>query len=164
MKVVCPIKLPSERKRWSTISVMIIRSQKAGANRSASPPMSRKRHGMQIANCCALAFAGYDVKRSERPNANLVFLVDVSGSMGSRNKLPLVKSTLNLLADQLNPKDRVSIVVYSGTVRPTARADIQQNSYQTGCRLPLCKRIDRRRSCAKTCLFNRQSQLSKKRN
>ncbi|WP_240330718.1 VWA domain-containing protein [Sphingorhabdus sp. Alg239-R122] len=59
---------------------------------------------------------GYDVAKDERPPANLVFLVDVSGSMSSQNKLPLVKSTLNMVADQLRADDRVSIVVYSGAV------------------------------------------------
>ncbi len=59
---------------------------------------------------------GYDVARDERPAANLVFLVDVSGSMSSQKKLPLVKSTLNMVADQLRADDRVSIVVYSGAV------------------------------------------------
>ncbi len=59
---------------------------------------------------------GYDVANDERPAANLVFLVDVSGSMSSQNKLPLVKSTLNMVADQLRTDDRVSIVVYSGAV------------------------------------------------
>ncbi len=59
---------------------------------------------------------GYDLNYKERPAANLVFLVDVSGSMGSPNKLPLVKSSLNMLADQIRPQDRVSIVVYSGAV------------------------------------------------
>lgn len=48
------------------------------------------------------------------PPANLVFLVDVSGSMASPDKLPLVQSTLNLLTAQLRPQDRVAIVVYSG--------------------------------------------------
>ena len=57
---------------------------------------------------------GYDLDYSERPAANLVFLVDISGSMRSANKLPLVKSSLNMLADQIRPQDRVSIVVYSG--------------------------------------------------
>ena len=59
---------------------------------------------------------GYDIHASERPRANLVFLVDVSGSMRSQDKLPLVKSTLMGLADQLRKDDRVSIVVYSGRV------------------------------------------------
>lgn len=63
-----------------------------------------------------IGLRGYDVSSAERPRANLVFLVDVSGSMGSRDKLPLVKSTLSALADKLRRDDRVSIVVYSGTV------------------------------------------------
>jgi Ca-activated chloride channel homolog len=57
---------------------------------------------------------GFDIPRSARPPANLVFLVDVSGSMYSQDKLPLVKSSLSLLADRLSPQDRVSIVVYAG--------------------------------------------------
>ncbi len=51
---------------------------------------------------------------ADMPPANLVFLVDVSGSMNSPDKLPLVKSTLNLLTEQLRPEDRVALVVYSG--------------------------------------------------
>ena len=56
----------------------------------------------------------YDLPRTERPAANLVFLVDVSGSMQSDDKLPLVKSALSMLADNLRPDDKVSIVVYAG--------------------------------------------------
>ncbi len=63
-----------------------------------------------------IGLRGYDVDGSERPRANLVFLVDVSGSMNSQDKLPLVKSTLIALAGELRSDDRVSIVVYSGTV------------------------------------------------
>lgn len=48
------------------------------------------------------------------PAANLVFLIDVSGSMNVANKLPLVQSSFKLLADQLRPQDRVAIVVYAG--------------------------------------------------
>ncbi|MDI1301362.1 MAG: VWA domain-containing protein [bacterium] len=48
------------------------------------------------------------------PPANLVFLVDVSGSMNSPDKLPLVQSTLQLLTAQLRPQDRVAMVVYAG--------------------------------------------------
>jgi Ca-activated chloride channel family protein len=48
------------------------------------------------------------------PPANLVFLVDVSGSMDAPDKLPLVQSTLQLLTQQLRPQDRVSLVVYAG--------------------------------------------------
>jgi len=57
---------------------------------------------------------GYDLPRSERPAANLVFLVDVSGSMSSPDKLPLVKAALTQLAGNLQARDRVSIVVYAG--------------------------------------------------
>ncbi|MEP2989704.1 MAG: VWA domain-containing protein [Parasphingorhabdus sp.] len=70
----------------------------------------------QASRLLRIGLRGYDVDRSERPRANLVFLVDVSGSMGSREKLPLVKSTLTALTNELRSDDRVSIVVYSGTV------------------------------------------------
>jgi Ca-activated chloride channel family protein len=61
-----------------------------------------------------IGLRGYDVTRSERPPANLVFLVDVSGSMEEPDKLPLVQCSLALLAEQLTPRERVSIVVYAG--------------------------------------------------
>ena len=61
-----------------------------------------------------IGLRGYDVNAVGRPPANLVFLVDVSGSMSSEDKLPLVKRALTMLADRLTPKDRVSIVVYAG--------------------------------------------------
>jgi Ca-activated chloride channel family protein len=54
------------------------------------------------------------VDTRELPASNLVFLVDVSGSMMSPNKLPLVKDALRMLVDQLRPQDRVSLVVYAG--------------------------------------------------
>jgi Ca-activated chloride channel family protein len=57
---------------------------------------------------------GYDIPREERPRANLVFLVDVSGSMGSPDKLPLAISGLQMLVEQLDDDDTVSIVVYAG--------------------------------------------------
>ncbi|HNB28543.1 MAG TPA: von Willebrand factor type A domain-containing protein, partial [Alphaproteobacteria bacterium] len=57
---------------------------------------------------------GYAPPRGERPPANLVFLVDVSGSMADADKLPLLKSGMKLLADQLRDDDTVSIVVYAG--------------------------------------------------
>jgi Ca-activated chloride channel family protein len=64
---------------------------------------------------------------AELAPANLVFLVDVSGSMDRREGLPLVKSTLKLLVDQLREQDRVSLVVYAGDSRvvlePTSGSD-----------------------------------------
>lgn len=57
---------------------------------------------------------GYDIPREERPRANLVFLVDVSGSMSSADKLPLAIEGLQMLVDTLEDDDTVSIVVYAG--------------------------------------------------
>lgn len=57
---------------------------------------------------------GYDVTPAERPQANLVFLIDVSGSMNQTDKLPLLKSAFRLLVDKLQPEDTVSIVTYAG--------------------------------------------------
>ncbi len=51
----------------------------------------------------------------EIPPANLVFLIDVSGSMNSYNKLPLLKKAFSILIDKLRPEDRVAIVVYAGS-------------------------------------------------
>lgn len=61
-----------------------------------------------------VALQGRKYHRSELPPSNLVFLIDVSGSMGEENKLPLLKSSFRLLVEQLRPQDRVAIVVYAG--------------------------------------------------
>ena len=67
---------------------------------------------------------GFEVAAKDRPPANLVFLIDVSGSMQSPDKLPLLKNAFRLLTDQLTAKDRVSMVVYAGSsgvvLEPTA--------------------------------------------
>ncbi len=74
-----------------------------------------------------IGIKGFDLPRSERPASNLVFLVDVSGSMMDQDKLPLVKSALSMLADKLGPNDKVSIVVYAGAagivLEPTHNAN-----------------------------------------
>lgn len=57
---------------------------------------------------------GYEMKRSEAPDANLVLLLDVSGSMNSPDKLPLAVSSMELLLESLKPTDTVAIVVYAG--------------------------------------------------
>ncbi|HEX7239315.1 MAG TPA: VWA domain-containing protein, partial [Longimicrobiaceae bacterium] len=54
------------------------------------------------------------VETDRLPPNNLVFLIDVSGSMDSPDKLPLVKQSLRMLVDQLRPQDRVAMVVYAG--------------------------------------------------
>jgi Ca-activated chloride channel family protein len=58
---------------------------------------------------------GFDVAEAELPPANLVFLIDTSGSMNSPDKLPLLKQSFAELASQLRAQDRVSIVVYAGS-------------------------------------------------
>ena len=63
-----------------------------------------------------IGLRGYDVDRSQRPPANLVFMVDVSGSMQASDKIPLVKQALSILADGLRPDDSVSIITYAGWV------------------------------------------------
>ena len=55
-----------------------------------------------------------EIEFEETDGMNLVFLIDVSGSMFSSDKLPLLKEAMKLLVDQLRPKDRISIVVYAG--------------------------------------------------
>lgn len=55
-----------------------------------------------------------EIPSENLPASNFVFLIDVSGSMGSPNKLDLVKSSIKLLTNNLRTKDRVSIVVYAG--------------------------------------------------
>ena len=57
---------------------------------------------------------GYDVPAIEMPAANLVFLVDVSGSMNSADKLPLLKASLKQIVPKLRAKDRISLVTYAG--------------------------------------------------
>jgi Ca-activated chloride channel family protein len=62
-----------------------------------------------------IGLKGRDIDRDKRPASNLVFLVDVSGSMQAENKLPLVKMGLNLLTQQMTETDKVAIVTYSDT-------------------------------------------------
>ncbi|MDA3873307.1 MAG: von Willebrand factor type A domain-containing protein, partial [Kiritimatiellae bacterium] len=77
-----------------------------------------------------IAIKGREIPSEERPPLNLVFLLDVSGSMNSSNKLPLVKRSMTALAQQLDARDRVAIVVYasaSGMVLPTT---VGSNTHQ----------------------------------
>ena len=62
-----------------------------------------------------IGLQGKKIDVDKLPPSNLVFLIDVSGSMMQENKLPLVKSSLNLLADQLREQDKIAIVVYAGS-------------------------------------------------
>jgi len=57
---------------------------------------------------------GKSIDKTELPASNLVFLLDVSGSMNSPNKLPLLKNAFHMLVNELREEDRVAIVVYAG--------------------------------------------------
>lgn len=74
-----------------------------------------------------VAVQGYDIAREVRPPLNLTLLIDVSGSMGSDNKLPLAIKSLKMLIDELGEKDKVAIVVYAGAagavLEPTSGAE-----------------------------------------
>ena len=78
---------------------------------------------MEVADCpwepkhklVRVAIKGRDVSADKRPQANLVLLIDVSGSMNEPQKLPLLVRALKLLTEQLRNTDRVAIVVYAGS-------------------------------------------------
>ncbi len=74
-----------------------------------------------------VAIKGYDIVPEERPRANLVFLVDTSGSMAPSDRLPMVQTSLRMLLDRLQPDDTVSIVTYAGdagvALEPTPASD-----------------------------------------
>lgn len=74
----------------------------------AEAPWNRKHKLVMI------GMQGKKIPVENLPASNLVFLIDVSGSMSSPNKLPLVKASLKMLVDQLRENDHVSIVVYAG--------------------------------------------------
>ena len=64
-----------------------------------------------------IGLQGYTIPVEKLPPSNLVFLLDVSGSMDDPNKLPLLKKSFKILVDKLNSKDRVAIVTYAGEDR-----------------------------------------------
>ena len=61
-----------------------------------------------------IGIKGYDLPKTEKPHANLVFLIDTSGSMNEPNKLPLLQNSMKLLLETLSPDDSISIVTYAG--------------------------------------------------
>ena len=61
-----------------------------------------------------IGIKGYEIKPEKRPASNLVFLLDVSGSMDEPNKLPLLKQSIRMLVNELGPDDTVAMVVYAG--------------------------------------------------
>jgi Ca-activated chloride channel family protein len=75
----------------------------------APSPWSKERQLIHI------GVQGYATPQSDQPPLNLVFLIDTSGSMSGPDRLPLAQKALNVLIDQLRPKDRVSIVASAGS-------------------------------------------------
>lgn len=77
----------------------------------------------------SIGIQGYDLPAAEIPGANLVFLIDTSGSMNEPNKLPLLRNSFKLLLSTLKPDDTVSIVTYAGSagtvLEPTSASDEQ---------------------------------------
>ena len=77
---------------------------------------------MEVASCpwnkqhklLRVGLQGEDIHRDERPASNLVFLIDVSGSMSDANKLPLLKQGFDMMVGKLTENDRVTIVTYAG--------------------------------------------------
>ncbi|GAB3104234.1 VWA domain-containing protein [Aestuariicella hydrocarbonica] len=76
-----------------------------------------------------IGIKGYQLSAATQPRSNLVLLLDVSGSMNSPDKLPLVKQSMSMLLSRLQPEDTVSIVVYAGAagivLEPTQVQDRQ---------------------------------------
>jgi len=74
-----------------------------------------------------IGMQGKKIPVDDLPASNLVFLIDVSGSMSDPNKLPLVKASMKMLVEQLREQDKVSIVVYAGAaglvLKPTSGAE-----------------------------------------
>lgn len=68
----------------------------------------------QKRNLVHIGLQGRKMDMSKAPASNLVFLLDVSGSMDYPNKLPLVQRSMNLLLENMRPQDRIAIVVYAG--------------------------------------------------
>jgi len=80
-----------------------------------------------------IALQSRRIETASLPPNNLVFLIDVSGSMQSPDKLPLVKQSLRLLVDQMRPQDRVAIVAYAGAaglVLPSTSGDEKETIIQ----------------------------------
>ncbi len=77
-----------------------------------------------------IGIKGHDIVKKNKPRSNLVFLLDVSGSMSSQDKLPLLKSAFKLLVNKLEPEDTVSIVTYAGrsatVLKPTKVSEKQK--------------------------------------
>lgn len=110
-----------------------------------TPPASDAEHpfaaSLAVASCpwnpehrlARIGIQGRTVENDRRPPSNLVFLLDVSGSMNQPNKLPLVRRGMQMLLEQLGENDRVAIVVYAGAagmVLDSTPADRRQHIFE----------------------------------
>lgn len=80
-----------------------------------------------------IGLKGREIANAERPASNLVFLLDVSGSMDEENKLPLLKKSMRLLVEKLGENDKIAIVVYAGSTGialPPTRGDQKERIFQ----------------------------------
>ena len=109
----CRRSTPCASRSGSTTSSTRTRRRRA-ATPSASARRSPRAPGMRSTSCCASACVAATVPTAGAPARNLVFLVDVSGSMQSPDRLPLVRTSLRMLVDQLTARDRIALVVYAG--------------------------------------------------
>ncbi|MGZ3692022.1 MAG: vWA domain-containing protein, partial [Pseudobdellovibrio sp.] len=94
-------------------------------NMEVAPALWNKKHRV-----VRIGIKGKEMKVDERPASNLVFLIDVSGSMDSPERLPLVKSTLAMLVDKLGSNDKISIVVYAGAAGLVLKPTTGDNKIQ----------------------------------
>lgn len=96
---------------------------------------------LEIAGCpwnpahrvAKIGLKGREIAPAARPQCNLVFLIDVSGSMNHPKKLPLVKESLKLLVEQLGEADHIALTVYAGaagTVLPPTSASRKQDIFK----------------------------------
>lgn len=76
-----------------------------------------------------IGIQGKVLKEKQVPPSNLVFLVDVSGSMNQPNKLPLLKQSLMMMVDQLGSNERIAIVTYAGSTRVVLNSTLASNKY-----------------------------------
>ncbi|NKB60649.1 MAG: DUF3520 domain-containing protein [Gammaproteobacteria bacterium] len=90
----------------------------------APAPWNDHRYLLQI------GLKGYEPIPEKRPNANLVFLVDVSGSMQSADKLPLLKRSLSLLVNRMTEQDQIALVVYAGAAGLVLDSTSVQEKYK----------------------------------